>query len=58
MDGRGFGCGSRNFSKITNLDGLRKHFTPEIQHASLTIIINNSDIINNKYFHKNSSIEK
>ena len=41
IDGRGFGCGSRNFSKITNLEGLRKHFTPEIQHASLIIIIHN-----------------
>ena len=39
MDEKGFGCGSRNFSKITNLEDPRKHFSPEIQHASLIIII-------------------
>ena len=39
MDGRGFGCGSRHFSKIANLEGLRKHFRHEIQHGSLTILI-------------------
>ena len=61
MDGRGFGKGaghpnnSKNFSKIANLKGLRKHFRPENQHAPVIIIlINNSDVINNKYFQKNS----